>query len=317
MKTKHCISCDESISIDATFCPFCTAKQPDVRMEKEESDTANETNDIKKIEFPKRRDIKDVVVVENEKHQEISKEKKHQLEVEKQKEEKEEIENITYIAYHDELTGLHNRQAFKEVCETVSQKDICIGSVDVNNLKLTNDTFGHKYGDTLLKTVAEALAEVFGEDNVYRIGGDEFSVLLEGEREGVINGKIETFNNILKEKEDALPENEKYEIGASVGFAYGDGIKTISDILNEADGYMYESKRKSKEAPYETEVTEDMKPKNPISDGKYDPNADGYYDDVKVLEEAEDARLSTEVLLKSAGIIVGTIIAFIIFVTVI
>lgn len=317
MKTKHCISCDESIAIDATFCPFCTAKQPDVGMEKGGSDAPSETKDIKKIEFPKRKDIKDVVVVEKEKPQEISKEKKHQIAVEKQKEKQEEIENITYIAYHDELTGLRNRQSFKEACDTVSPKEVCIGSVDVNNLKQTNDTMGHKYGDILLKSVAEALTEVFGQDNVYRIGGDEFSVLLEGEREGAINGKIEAFETILKDKEAALPEGEKFEIGASVGFAYGDGIKTVSDVLNEADGYMYESKRKSKEAPYETEVTEDMKPKNPISDGKYNPNADGYYDDVKVLEEAEDARLSTEVLLKSAGVIIGTIIAFIIFVTVI
>ena len=197
LKTKHCIVCDESISINAVYCPFCTSKQPTVERE-DGSDTVNEKSDIRKIEFPKRKDIKDVVVVEKEKTETISKEKKHQLEVEKKKEKKEQLENITYIAYHDELTGLRNRQAFKEACDTVSPKEVCIGPVDVNNLKQTNDTMGHKYGDILLKSVAEALMGVFGQDNVYRIGGDEFSVLLEGEREGVINGKIETFETILK-----------------------------------------------------------------------------------------------------------------------
>lgn len=314
MQTKHCIQCDEKINITATFCPFCTAKQPVV----ETSDVAGQ-NDIKeekktiaRVEYPKRTDINDVVLVEKEEETKVSKEKQHQEKVEQEKEE----EKLKYIAYHDELTGLKNRQAFKERIDTLSQKEACIGSIDANNLKKINDTMGHKYGDELLSAIANALSECFGEENVYRMGGDEFEVVLEGERSGSVDEKVERFHQLLEEKEEEM--EHKFEITASVGFAYGDGILSVKEIMDQADSKMYEDKKQKKEEDKTKAAAEEynaVRSNNatPLSGVKYNPNADGYYNDVKVIEEEEDVKLSNEVILKAAGIVVGAIVLFVIY----
>lgn len=319
METKHCIVCDEAIDIKAKFCPFCTAKQPDIEFsetkhaEKKEKKAETKMADI---EYPKRRDINDVVVIESPQQEKSSEEKLHQEKVEKErKEQSTEEKRIKYLAYHDELTHIGNRQAYKEKLDTMSQKEACIGAIDANNLKKINDSMGHKYGDILLVTIAEGLSTIFGEENVFRVGGDEFAVLLEGERSAAIDSKIEEFRMFLEEEMEH--RGNDFEISASVGFAYGDGIKSIRDIVDEADSQMYLAKKDYKEKESDIEETKKIKSEMPFLNGVYDPNADGYYDDVKVLEEVEDNKLSNEVILKMVGIVVGGIFFIIIYLLII
>jgi diguanylate cyclase (GGDEF)-like protein/PAS domain S-box-containing protein len=89
---------------------------------------------------------------------------------------------IRYLAYHDKLTGLYNRGFFEEEALRIDVKrslPISIIFCDLNGLKLTNDVFGHEYGDKLLKTFAGILKRVCRqEDVVARLGGDEFVILL-------------------------------------------------------------------------------------------------------------------------------------------
>lgn len=110
---------------------------------------------------------------------------------------------------------------------------------DINYLKTLNDTVGHEAGDQLILTVAESIRNVCNEaDSAYRIGGDEFVMIMRGADEKVVAKKIREWKQILK----ALKGNSEYEISVSVGYAYGEG-KDLDAIIHEADQRMYESKR--------------------------------------------------------------------------
>ena len=97
-------------------------------------------------------------------------------------EKKKQQEQILYLSYHDQLTGLYNRRFFEESAiklDTEKMLPLSIVMVDVNGLKLTNDAFGHLVGDELLKTVARILQLNCRQDDVLcRVGGDEFVFLL-------------------------------------------------------------------------------------------------------------------------------------------
>ena len=91
-------------------------------------------------------------------------------------------EQVRYLSYHDQLTGLYNRAFFEEEMRRLDsgrQLPVSIILGDVNGLKLVNDAFGHLEGDSLLCNVAKAVRQSCrGEDIVARWGGDEFVVLL-------------------------------------------------------------------------------------------------------------------------------------------
>lgn len=74
--------------------------------------------------------------------------------------------------YTDALTGVQNRRAFEAEHEWTH-----VAIVDMDSLKYLNDTSGHRTGDKFLKNLAGNLAQVFGENNVYRLSGDEFAVV--------------------------------------------------------------------------------------------------------------------------------------------
>lgn len=118
-------------------------------------------------------------------------------------------DNIRYLSYHDALTGLYNRMFFEEELRRINDRHnlpISIIMCDVNGLKLTNDVFGHAYGDLLLKKAASTLRlHCRPVDIICRIGGDEFVVLLpkthKEETEGIMNRIQDAFS---KEKIAAI-----------------------------------------------------------------------------------------------------------------
>lgn len=164
-------------------------------------------------------------------------------------EKREDEETIRHQAYHDTLTGLPNRLLMNDrLRHAVSLADrsgrgIVMFFLDMDNFKSVNDRFGHAIGDQLLREVAGRLkAHLRQSDTVSRLGGDEFTVLLEDITDddswkAVASGIIDKLSTAFH-----LSGHEVW-VGASIGVSqYPRDAKTAEDLLRHADMAMYEAK---------------------------------------------------------------------------
>ena len=86
------------------------------------------------------------------------------------------LERLYELSYQDRLTGVGNRHAYMEYLEALEKKpkqSLGIVFADINGLKIANDSYGHEYGDKMIKSAARILKNIF-QEYVFRIGGDEF-----------------------------------------------------------------------------------------------------------------------------------------------
>lgn len=147
---------------------------------------------------------------------------------------------------YDSMTGLKNKKAFNE--DISELKDECFFiSIDANELKRTNDTYGHVYGDKLLTGIANNIKKIFGECS-YRTGGDEFYVIDAKSDEEQIIEKL----NALKENLSSHSESGM-TFSISAGYAYcNKGAKETEkqDAIEEADRQMYKDKQAYHELHY-------------------------------------------------------------------
>lgn len=160
---------------------------------------------------------------------------------------------LHYLANHDPLTGLPNRQLFHEKLQqsiewaASGSRMVALLFIDLDGFKQVNDSFGHGVGDQLLKSVAKRLiASLRGSDTVARLGGDEFTVILT-----VVPGELEVMRVAQKMIDTlALPYNfdgQLVRVSASVGIAlYPTHYDTVQGLLQGADGAMYEAKAAGK-----------------------------------------------------------------------
>ena len=122
--------------------------------------------------------------------------------------------------------------------------------VDVNYLKRVNDTYGHELGNTYLQNACRLTCAVFGAENVYRIGGDEFVVILEGEKVSLSKYFVAQFKSEMEHKlsNESLALWEK--VSAAVGLAtYRAGVdKSADEVFKRADEQMYANKLAMKAA---------------------------------------------------------------------
>ena len=156
-------------------------------------------------------------------------------------------EQLKGIAKTDALTGLGNRLDFDSLLQDIeaeidNEKDWSMLMIDLNGLKNTNDTYGHDAGDALIKGAAKVISEAYGEKGYcYRIGGDEFVVIIDADEDAMkayrekLNNGIELYN-----------DKEEYKLSMAVGEARlknKDGIRnSISDWKMNADLDMYRTK---------------------------------------------------------------------------
>jgi diguanylate cyclase (GGDEF)-like protein/PAS domain S-box-containing protein len=162
-------------------------------------------------------------------------------------------EQLRHQAFHDPLTGLPNRALFIDRLEhalaLAHRRDTKVAVLfsDLDNFKVINDSLGHAAGDRLLKAVAERLkACLRPEDTAARIGGDEFTILVEGVA-GV--GYVARIAEILQ-LPFSLEEQEVFAT-ASTGIALnGPDQEQAADLLRHADLAMYRAKHRGK-ARYE------------------------------------------------------------------
>lgn len=160
---------------------------------------------------------------------------------------KEQLKKIEYLSYHDSLTGLYNRRFFEESLTRLdTQRNLPISIImgDVNGLKLTNDIFGHAFGDVLLQKVSEVFRNTCRADDIIaRWGGDEFVVLLpkttRDEAARVMDRIKDEFNNVRVKA-----------IKGSISLGSYTKTKTeerIIETLDRAEGSMYISKTVDRE----------------------------------------------------------------------
>lgn len=164
-------------------------------------------------------------------------------------ERKEAEERIRYLAHHDTLTGLPNRNMFNIHLERAisrakrSQTDLALMYLDLDSFKPINDGYGHDAGDAVLKEIACRIKRsIRTTDTVARIGGDEFVVVLE-----VINGRgnaIVLAERLLSSVNEPVPyEGNHLIVSLSIGISiFPDNVEKPELLLKAADAAMYTAK---------------------------------------------------------------------------
>ena len=161
------------------------------------------------------------------------------------------IRDLNKRVYVDALTKVKNKGAFFadiDELQTKSDKEasrmrFAIGVFDCDNLKIINDRFGHDKGDIYLKAASSVICRVFRHSPVYRIGGDEFAVILRHEdyhnREALI-GQFEDTVTIINNTSENLWEQVHVSFGIAVYDPQNDN--DVKDVMHRADKIMYTNK---------------------------------------------------------------------------
>ncbi len=163
------------------------------------------------------------------------------------------IREIIKLAYTDVLTGVGNSTAYRECTDNINKQIISgekvafsVVVIDINDLKKINDNYGHEMGDVLIKDAVSVLKKVWRK-NTYRIGGDEFAVVLMNEDSEKTKKDIELFEEEMEVFRKHNPDRVYYlqmAVGAVVYDAKTDG--EYADVFRRADSIMYEDKKAKK-----------------------------------------------------------------------
>ncbi len=147
------------------------------------------------------------------------------------------LNKLTELSSIDFLTGLHNRNKLNSYMNEIlssPNEDIALIFLDINGLKKVNDKDGHLAGDSLIRRAANTLIGVFPENEIFRVGGDEFVTILRGAKEQEVIDYIK----LLKQRA------KKNDVSFAIGYALTDKSQDMERLLREADAKMYEDKRK-------------------------------------------------------------------------
>lgn len=152
-------------------------------------------------------------------------------------------------AYTDELTQLSNRRYCAEQMVKINEEqdfDYAVVCFDLNNLKITNDTYGHMRGDVLIKSAAEVISQTFSTQGVVgRMGGDEFIAILQHVDEVWMKERMKVFHANMERKNQ---EDTGLHLSIAYGYAFGKETeeKDIEKVYQVADNRMYENKQAAK-----------------------------------------------------------------------
>ena len=152
--------------------------------------------------------------------------------------------HMFYIRYYkiklqlDSLTRLLNRRCYDVHLANLGSRAVIL-LFDVDRFKEVNDTYGHAVGDLCLKTIAQELRNVYSRSGqCFRIGGDEFCVILQDGAE-----QVEELNQRFQSAVRYRQAEDSRMTGVSIGYAYYDsGVSHIQDVIEEADAMLYENK---------------------------------------------------------------------------
>jgi len=162
---------------------------------------------------------------------------------------------LEHLTVRDILTGIYNRRGFyteiknRNPKKSKTKQYLIIHSIDMDELKYINDTFGHKEGDFAIRTLSKAIEQAGGTNSINaRFGGDEFvSALYTSENP---NDSVKNFKNKLNEILEKINKSsgKEYQINASIGSKWMsvDSILKIDTLIAKADEMMYNEKSSKK-----------------------------------------------------------------------
>lgn len=161
---------------------------------------------------------------------------------------------IVRLIYTDAMTQVGNKTAYNEcvdlLCKRIRDREqinFLIVVVDINDLKIVNDTYGHEYGDKLIQSGAAILKKVWGSEFTYRVGGDEFVIVCSDMEKECAETRMSLFEEAI---EDYNRENncEKIYLQMAIGMAVysSETDKEYMDVFRRADSAMYEDKKQKK-----------------------------------------------------------------------
>ncbi|MBE6105845.1 GGDEF domain-containing protein [Anaerovibrio lipolyticus] len=152
---------------------------------------------------------------------------------------------IELVVQSDGLTRLLNRRSYENHLANLNYRTALI-IFDIDKFKSVNDTYGHAYGDTVLKKISKTILRCYMSRGLcYRIGGDEFCVILNKNsfhNEATVlklNNRFNTLLNELRRKEPSLPT-------VSVGYEIFNTENEVADIIHNADTMMYTNKNSNR-----------------------------------------------------------------------
>ena len=146
---------------------------------------------------------------------------------------------LSYLSYHDNSTTFYNRNRYIKDTQKLFNMDTSLGIIylDVNGLKDVNAQFGHEVGDALLVECARRMKMVFKKADFYRIGGDEFIIII------IICQSIkkESFEKRVKELSESFSKKPVCQV--AIGTQWTNAVGNINEMIAEADARMYENKK--------------------------------------------------------------------------
>ena len=169
---------------------------------------------------------------------------------------KEHISFLNKQVYFDALTSVRNKGAYEIYIQKIQDKmddpsiepEFAIGVFDCDNLKHINDTYGHDKGDIYIKTASSLICKIYSRSPVFRIGGDEFAVILEDDDYLNREALLQQFRKARAEICEKA-ENDWNQVNVTMGLAVYDpeNDTAVIDVARRADQCMYENKRIRKE----------------------------------------------------------------------
>lgn len=164
------------------------------------------------------------------------------------------IDYINGLAYRDALTGVKNKTAYQDAVQQMEERmrvgrpQFGVVVFDINYLKYTNDHFGHDFGDMLIINACRLISQTFRRSPVFRIGGDEFVVILEGEDLTLYAQLFDDFEDFLHKANLNARNDSKISIARGIAIYNAETDLVFGNVFQRADDAMYENKKAIKAA---------------------------------------------------------------------
>lgn len=158
---------------------------------------------------------------------------------------------MRFLTMHDSMTGLYNRAYFETELKRISrgrQFPLSVIVCDLDNLKITNDQYGHTAGDAIICKTASILLESFrADDIVARLGGDEFAVIIPNLEEDRVFKIVERLQKNLEQyNRTLLVDDNTHRVNLSIGSATTQNEAEVAELFKLADQRMYREKLKKR-----------------------------------------------------------------------